>query len=82
MSNATVNANVRLSLAASNTALVIGGNSTAQLQCTQSLPNVVLAGGTLGGAAPVTITGPFNVTVSGSTLAGPGFVHDPGCRPP
>src|SRR5262249_40355758 len=72
-SGATVNVNVPLSLAAASTALVISSGVMSFNATTQTLPNLVMAGGTLAGSAAVTVTGTFDVTVSGSVLTGPGL---------
>src|SRR5205823_5542338 len=74
VSGAIVNANVALSLAASNTALVVSsGTLSFNTVAAVSLPSLVLSGsGTLGGTAAVTVTGRFDVTASGSSLSGPG----------
>ncbi len=69
VAGATVTVNVSLTLAASNTALVIS-SGTLSFNATQSVPSLVLAGGTLAGTGVVTVTGTFSVTVSGSVLRG------------
>ena len=50
--------------------MVSGGSLSFNAPVPQSLPSLVLAGGTLGGTAAVTVTGTFDVTVNGSTLSG------------
>ena len=76
VSGGTVNVSVPLSLAA-GTPLLVGGGSL-NFNATQSLPSLVLAGGTLGGTGAVTVTGNVNVTVSGSTLTGTGSLTTQG----
>ena len=68
---ATVNANVPLSLAAQGTALVVSsGTLSFNAPTPQTVPSLVLGGGTLTGTGDVTVTGTFNVTVSTSLLSG------------
>ena len=71
VSGATVNANVPLTLAGT-TGVVISGGSL-NFNAAQSLPSLVLAGGTLGGTAAVTVTGEFDVTAT-SFLFGSGVL--------
>ena len=52
--------------------VVIGGGSL-NFNAAQSLPSLVLAGGTLGGTAAVTVTGEFDVTAT-SFLFGSGVL--------
>ena len=59
---------------------VSGGALSFNTTAAVALPSLVLAGGTLGGTAAVTVSGAFDVTVSGSVLSGSGVVHDAGRR--